>query len=361
MKKFGKRESGIAIFILLLLIFGFLFFRWLHYRVTHSVTDDAYVETDLINVCPLVSGYIEKVMVDESYPVKKNQILAKIEDKDYRKRVELKKAAFEAACENLKRAKITLSKVKKEVFANISLAKKEISIAKDNLFASEAKLSKISADYNRIKNLYAKKAVAKEKFDEVCAAFKVAKANVDICKRSVIKANLKLKIALAGKDKIKELEKNISYLEKEVSVAKKALEIAERDLNYTEVRSPIDGVVAKRFLNEGDFVSRGYPIFSIYSKDNIYIIANLEETKLKGVKLGNYVDIKADAYRRKFKGKVVRIGEASAAKFALIPRDVSAGEFTKVVQRIPIKIKIIDDPAHLLKPGMSVTVGITHR
>ena len=103
----------------------------------------------------------------------------------------------------------------------------------------------------------------------------------------------------------------------------------------------------------------GFPIFSIYDTDNVFVRAQLEETKMKGVALGQTVDLEVDAFsKRTFQGKVIKIGDATGSQFMLIPRDTTTGEFTKVVQRIPIKIQITDDPEHLLKPGYSVTIGI---
>ena len=131
------------------------------------------------------------------------------------------------------------------------------------------------------------------------------------------------------------------------------------NLEHTRIKSPINGVVAKKFIHAGDYATPGFPIFSIYDTDNVFVRAQLEETKLKGVALGQTVDLEVDAFsKRTFQGKVIKIGDATGAQFMLIPRDTTTGEFTKVVQRIPIKIQITDDPDHLLKPGYSVTVGI---
>ena len=165
------------------------------------------------------------------------------------------------------------------------------------------------------------------------------------------------KKAVTNRYQVEEMEKNVLAFKAQVKSARHALEVAELNLAHTKLKSPIQGVIAKKFIYEGDFISPGFPVFSIYDVDNVFVRAHLEETKLQGVKLGQTVDIKVDAYAQTFKGHVTKIGEATGAKFALIPRDTTTGEFTKVVQRIPVEISV-DDPEKLLKPGFSVTIGI---
>ncbi len=132
-------------------------------------------------------------------------------------------------------------------------------------------------------------------------------------------------------------------------------------LAYTKITSPIDGVVAKKVAKLGEVIKMGQPVAIIVDLDNVWIEANLEETKVEYVRLGQVVDLKADAYpKTKFTGKVVNIGAAASSEFALIPENRSAGSFTKVTQRIPIRIEVIDSTRQL-RPGMMVVVGIDIR
>jgi len=158
---------------------------------------------------------------------------------------------------------------------------------------------------------------------------------------------------------VEEARKDISTLMASCETAEKGLQIVLLDIEHTLLKTPIDGVIAKKHFEEGDFISPGFPVFSLYGENNVYVEANLEETKTGGVKVGQWVDISVDAYPgNKLRGKVIKVGKAAGQEFALIPRDLSAGEFTKVVQRIPIKIQIPASKKFSLKPGMSVTVGI---
>jgi len=147
------------------------------------------------------------------------------------------------------------------------------------------------------------------------------------------------------------------------TTAKADLEMAKLNLEHTKIIAPFNGIIAKRYVQNGNFVGPGLPVVSIYDPATIHVIANLEEGKLGGVKVGQSTDIWVDAYPGiKITGVVERIGQASAAEFALIPRDVSAGEFTKVVQRVPIKISIPNVQQYpFLRPGLSAEIGISKK
>jgi membrane fusion protein, multidrug efflux system len=143
--------------------------------------------------------------------------------------------------------------------------------------------------------------------------------------------------------------------------AKNDLDQAILNLRYTQVYAPFPGVIVKRYRNLGDFISAGTPILSMYNPDLLYVTANLEETRLRGVAPGNHVDLRLDAFDEPFRGRVVWINKSTGAQFALMPRNVVAGEFTKVVQRVPVRIWIEkDDRWPLLRSGLSAQVTITH-
>src|SRR5581483_9287957 len=140
-----------------------------------------------------------------------------------------------------------------------------------------------------------------------------------------------------------------------------ALDIARTDLRYTQIVAPFAGVVVKLYRHLGDYVPVGTPVLSIYNPELTYVTANLEETKLEGVSPGNEVRLDIDAFGEPFRGRVVWINKATGANFALVPRNISSGEFTKVVQRVPVRILIEkDDRWPQLRAGLSVTVTISH-
>src|SRR5262249_26611091 len=162
-------------------------------------------------------------------------------------------------------------------------------------------------------------------------------------------------------DQISEAELLTVVKREMVREAQRALTAAEDELKYCQIRAPIPGVVVKRYRHLGDFVSAGTPILSMYNPDLLYVTANLEETRLRGVAPGNEVTLHVDAFADPFRGRVVWINKSTGAQFALMPRNVVSGEFTKVVQRVPVRIWIEkDDRWPELQAGLSVRADISH-
>ncbi len=179
---------------------------------------------------------------------------------------------------------------------------------------ADAAFTKTSLNYDRQRKLHLSRVIADAKFEEAEASYKEAKA---------------------------------------------AREIALLNIGHTRLIAPFDGVVAKKYTEPGDFAAPGLPVVAVYDPASLHVMVNLEESKVGNVAVGKKADLFFDARSGKLQGVVVRIGEATAAEFALIPRDVSAGEFTKVVQRVPVKISLPDRSKYpFLKPGLSVSIGV---
>ena len=170
-----------------------------------------------------------------------------------------------------------------------------------------------------------------------------------------------MELTETGHDQIREVELLTVVKAKTVEEARRGLASAENTLSYTQIRAPLPGVIVKRYRHLGDFASPGVAILSMYNPDLTYVTANLEETRLRGVAPGNPVELQLDAFAEPFHGRVVWLDKSTGAQFALMPRNVVSGEFTKVVQRVPVRITIDkDDRWPLLRAGLSVTVAIAH-
>ncbi|RLD94937.1 MAG: hypothetical protein DRI93_03220, partial [Aquificota bacterium] len=257
---------------------------WFHYRFTHATTDDAFVEADLVNVSPLVPGHIAQILVDEAQQVKKGQLLFTIDDRDYRAKLRVAQAALKEAQSLAQAREATWRKAQKALILTRKEVIQAIALAKAQMDAARAKLQQVERDYQRYKALYKRRVVGKQKFETIETALKEA--------REAFKAHrAAYRQALAQKDKIalaqarvKEALKALEAAGATVEKAQKTVEAARITLEHTKVKSPINGVVAKKFLHPGDFVAPGYPVLSVYNKEEIYVTANLEETKARKVK-----------------------------------------------------------------------------
>lgn len=391
-----------------LLPFGIIFVA---YRFTHSVTQDAFVESHLINIAPQeVSGHIVQALVEEHDPVAKGQLLCVIDPKPYQDQVDVSKAKLGVARASLDYAQATLKRLSEEVPRRIAIAEKEhlvlqaerqkvehtleltkqdveklIKEAQATLDAAKAVYVNADEDYRRFKKLVDEKSVPERKFEEATRVWKTTKADVGVATAKLARAEANrlqidvaeraldaatqavnrsaenVALAKVGALQIEEAQREVQVKAALVTEAQRALDVALTNLGYTQIRAPFDGVVAKRYRRHGDFAPTGVPILTIYNTELKYITANMEETRLAGISPGNWVRVDIDAFDRPFRGRVVFIGKATGAKFSLVPRDVSVGEFTKVVQRVPIRIYIEKDERWpQLVPGLSTTVAIEH-
>jgi len=386
-------------------------FGWIGSRLTQSETEDAFVEAHIVNVAPeAVSGHIVRFLVEENDRVEQGQVLAEIDPVPYRDKVELARSKVEEADPDLRRQETTLVRVKSEVPIQIEIAKRTLAAAQaDEARAKEAlklttdqvakgilagqagvdlaqaDLDLAQFDYERYTALYKQDVVPLQRSREVTrsrdaaqaqknlAAAKLAQAEanrteVDVARRALEaaektaqKAREGVNLAETGNDQIKEAEL-LTVLKREMAKeARRGLTAAEDELKYTVIRAPFPGVVVKRYRHLGDFASAGSPLLSMYNPDLLYVTANLEETRLPGVAPGNPVTLYVDAFRQPFRGRVVWINKSTGAQFALMPRNVVSGEFTKVVQRVPVRIWIEKDERWpQLQAGLSVRAVISH-
>lgn len=384
---------------------------WIAYRFTHSVTLDAFVESHLVNIAPQqVSGHIVEALVEEHDRIKKGQLLCLIDPKPYKDQVDLSQAKLEVAKANLAMQETVLKRLTEEVPRRVAIAEKEAAVALadrqkaehnyeltkqdvDKLIreamagvdAARAEYVKAEKDYKRYKKLVEEKSVPERKFEEMTKVWKTAEADltgadaklaraeanriqINVAEKTleaaghqVQKTSETVALAKLGDLQIEEARRQVKVRSAMVDEAQRALDVAQTNLGYTKIIAPFDGVVAKRYRRLGDFAPTGVPILTIYNTELKYVTANMEETRLEGVKPGNRVRIDIDAFSKPFEGRVIFVGRATGAKFTLVPRDVSSGEFTKVVQRVPIRIWIQPDERWPeLVPGLSATVAIEH-
>jgi len=361
------RSSGLrwivwCFFAAVALIVAYFGFHWFTYRATHSITNDAFVEAHIVNVAPeMVSGRIVCFRVDENDHVEQGQVLAEIEAVHYRDQVEQAQGKLELAEAELKRQEAGLTKLRNEVPLQIDVADKSIDEAEAAVQVARANLTLAKQEYDRFTELAAQDASTKRKAEEVTRAHDAARAETRLADARLAKAGKLFDLAKTGYDQVREVELMVGVKKELVKDAQIALDSAKHVLQFTQIRAPFPGVVVKRNRSLGDFVSAGTPLLSMYNPDLLYVEANLEETRLLGVAPGNAVELRLDAFDQPFAGRVVWINKSTGAQFALMPRNVVAGEFTKVVQRIPIRISIAKDERWpQLRAGLSAQALISH-
>jgi membrane fusion protein (multidrug efflux system) len=265
-------------------------------------TDDAYVDGNQVSVSAKILGRLTELKADEGDTVRLDQLLVQLDDSDL-----LAQAAEEKK--------------------NILLDQESVSLAQINLERAET-------DFRRTTDLYKDSVVSWDQFDLARKAYDLASA--------------RYKIALA-----------------QVAASKAKLGVIQTQLENTRIACPLTGVIAKKWVMPGDVVQPGQPIYTMYDLQNVWVTANFEETKLASIRLGDLTEMSVDAYPgAKFEGRVFLVGAATASQFSLIPPNNASGNFTKVTQRVPVKISIDrqigadkPDPAALL-PGMSVVVKV---
>jgi membrane fusion protein (multidrug efflux system) len=401
----------LAVVGLALAVGGPFFGGWLFYRFTHSITDDAFVESRLVNIgTQQVSGYIVQMLVQEHDYVKAGQLLVEIDPVPYRDQEELLKAKLAVARANQNTAEAALAQLRAEVPNQISIAKRALAAAEAEqardaetlkfttsdvekavrearaaLDAAQATMVLADEEYKRFTTLYKENAVPERRAQEAIKSYNASKADVklaearlaraiaaetkiDVAKQALRtaghqteKAAAALQLAETKELEIRKLERDVEAKKALIEETRRELAVAETNLRYTRIVAPFSGVVVHRYRHLGDYVPVGTPILSLYNPELTFVTANLEETKLEGVAPGNGVRLDIDAFTEPFRGRVVWVNKATGANFALVPRNISSGEFTKVVQRVPVRIQIEKDSRWpLLRAGMSATVTIDH-
>ena len=275
----------------------------------HVETDDAQVEAHIAPVLPKVSGFVTEVAVRDNERVEAAQVLVRIDERDLRSRVDTAKATLENA-------------------------RAAVAVAQADAAARRTQSVKAAADLVRYARLRQKEEVSQQQYDAAKAAAEAEAAQSDAAQRGIEAARA------------------------QVAQKKADLEYAQLQLSYTTVAAPAAGVVSRKNVEVGQYVQVGQPLLAIVSEGEPWIVANFKETQLKKMRVGQPVEIQVDAYPKViFRGKVESFAAATGAKFALLPPDNATGNFTKVVQRVPVKIVLTEPQSsdHPLRPGMSVT------
>jgi membrane fusion protein (multidrug efflux system) len=299
-------------------------------------TDDAYVRANNTMLGARVSGHVAAILPGDNVLVRTGDVIFRIDDGDYR-------IAVDAARTKIATQQATIDRIGRQVTALESAVEQ----AKAQLASADAALKRAGLDFERQQALSTKGFASRATYevseagrDQGMAAVKSAQAAYDAARDNV------------EVTKAQQAEARALLAELQTSLAK-----AERDLDFTSVRAPVDGTFSNRLVNTGDFVVMGQRLGNVVPLNDVFIDANFKETQLKRIRPGQPVTISVDAYgHRKFAGVVDSISPAAGSVFTLLPPDNATGNFTKIVQRLPVRVRVPKDVAkqNLLRAGMSV-------
>ncbi|HET6253861.1 MAG TPA: HlyD family secretion protein [Puia sp.] len=327
--------------ILGLVLVGALIFTVKEYVFlqSHEETDDAQVDGDISPVIARVSGYVQEIRFQDNQYVHAGDTLVVLDDRDYKIKLDQAVAAENAA----QKSTAAIGAIIAETQSNFGVQKAQIEEA-------QVRLWKATQDYERYKNLYDDHAITKAQLDQATADRDAAQAALDAAKSQV---------PVLDKRVTTSREQTVAQAS-QVDTRKADVEYARLQLSYTVITAPASGIISKRNIQIGQLVQAGTPLFSVVHND-VYVTANFKETQLSSIKLGQKVDIRVDAFSNQvIPGTIESFSGATGAKFSLLPPDNATGNFVKVVQRVPIRVKIDADSAVLrqLRPGMSVDVTV---
>lgn len=339
-----KKKKNIVVPIILgvLLVIGVIFgiTEWNYYS-KHVDTDDAQIDGDISPVVARVGGYVKDINFEENTHVTEGQVLVKLDDSDY-------KVKLEQAQSGQKGASAGVGVAQSQIIATQA----NTSTAKANVAAARVKLNLANKDYERYANLVKDGSITQQAFDQAKASKESAQAAYQ-----------------AATDQYNAAVKQVGTTQSQLAVSSNVIsqrqsdiDFAKLQLSYTDIKAPATGIVSKKNVQKGQLVQAGQSLFSIVNDGSIYVTANFKETQLEKIKEGSKVEIEVDAYPdQKIEGEVYNFSPITGAKGSLLPPDNATGNFVKVVQRVPVKIKIhpSKEMQAKLRPGMSVKASVS--
>jgi membrane fusion protein, multidrug efflux system len=329
-----KRKIVIGLLVAFLLIGAAGGGYYWYYTTKYVSTDDARISGTIVSISSKVSGKVSQLLVAEGDTVKAGQVLARIDPQD----IMAQRAQAEAA--------LAASKANYEQLINGSRPQ-EIQQARAAADQAKANLDNAALNYDRMEKLFRDGAISASQRDNAQTAFQVARESYN-------GATQALDLAVVGAR-----EETIRAAAAQVKQAAAAVEVLNLNYGDTTILSPVDGIIALKSANQGEVVVYGQPLFSVIDRNDIWVNARVEETYIGKLKLGQLVEYTIDGYPgRTFYGKIYDLGNAATSVFALIPTENASNNFTKVTQRIPIKITLPENGDVAFRPGMSVIIKV---
>ena len=333
--------------------------RWLAWRLAHVVTNAGFVKAEMTLVAPEVPARIEEIRVREGQWVHQGDVLLILDASSLDDRAKMAEAEVAHLSGKAARYRAKLDLARKEVPARIKAAEQALAASREAETRARARERFLGRQKERFAGLLADQAIGRARYEEVEAQWIAAQADARAAAAGVRAAEAQLESARASAARIDEARAAWEEALGGLEAARQGLSLARLTRSKTEIRAPIDGIVARVFPEPGDLATPGRSVVALFDPNTIYVEARFEETKLHHLRPGQRVSLELDALPgHTLHGRVRVIHRAAAGEFALIPRDVTAGEFTKLTQRVPVEIDLEADARELeLIPGTSVRVA----
>lgn len=356
MEKKATNKKFILIFGILIIV-GIIYgvYKYLHAQ-SHEITDDAQIEKNMTPIIPRVGGYVEKVFVKDNQEVKKGDTLLVIDARDFDVKIQEAQAALLAAEESYDVAKADINTAQ----ATVSVSDATMQSGYGSIDAAKVRLQRAQNDYERFKNLYEKRSITKQQFEQAEALKNEALAQLKVIQEQQRASSFQKNVA-ASRSAVS--SKQIKVAEANKERAQAALDAAKLNKKYTVITASENGQLSKINIQQGQMIQPGQSLFYIIANQDMWVVANFKETQLNKMVVGQEVTISVDAFPdTEFSGKIISFSPATGAKFSILPPDNATGNFVKTVQRLPVKIAFDDnnnkEKIARLRSGMNVTVDV---
>ena len=353
-----RRRFGLIISILVVIAAGYFGFQEFQARMTHVFEQDARIAGNLITVSSRVSGWVTDLQVRESQHVRKGAVLVRIDDRESHLAAERLNAQLGGIKAEQAQLNAERELAQSQISSRINTRKSEVNAANAAIESLRPQLELAQSEYRRAKSLFSKKVIPKRELDQRRATKQRLEGDLRTAAAKRESSENQLREARAAAAQLKVLDSQIAVLDHKRAEIDALYRSRTLDLADRTIRAPVDSVIDRTFVEVGEFVSPGQRLVLVHDPKEVWVEANIKETEIRRLKLGQAVDIHVDAYPdREFTGKVLSIGNAATSEFALLPSPNPSGNFTKTTQRLRTMIAV-EQQEGLLRPGMMVEVSI---
>ncbi|MCE9641706.1 MAG: HlyD family secretion protein [Betaproteobacteria bacterium] len=350
----GERKTQVLVIVTLLL--AAWAGHWLYLRLTHLHIDDARIDGEVITISSRVSGWVTELPVTEGDDVKKGQLLARVDDRDAVLQREVLRSKLEGIEGQMAVVRAQAGQVDQETLGKYESETSRLTAAQAEAASLEVQLKQAAEDYKRNKEI--EKYLTQQEVARAQSAYQQAEQNLRKAQADVASARGMMSAAGGSRKNLQVIAQQLTVLARQADEIRAQIKRQEVDIADRVITSPADGKVVMTFLRKGEHVAPGQRIAMFHDPQEIWVEANVKETDVAALKPGMKADIHVDAYPGKvFRGEVSRIGQVATSKFALLPDPNPSGNFTKITQRLPVRI-VLTDKDHALRPGMMVEVDI---